>query len=54
MNMGQLMMWVLQFEGLLWKTQTIDNKRSRIYNTHIDKLVYAPKGPFMKACNIII
>jgi hypothetical protein len=40
--------------GALWRTQTIDNKRSRVHNTHINKLVYAPKGHFMKVGNIII
>jgi hypothetical protein len=40
--------------GALWRTQTIDNKRSKVHNTHINKLVYAPRGHFMKAGNIII
>jgi hypothetical protein len=40
--------------GALWKTQTIDNRRSRVCNTYIDKLVYGPRGYFMKASNIII
>jgi hypothetical protein len=47
------MMWVLQFQGFM-KNQTIDNKRSRICNTCIEKLVYAPRGHFMKTSNLII
>jgi hypothetical protein len=38
----------------LWRTQTIDSKRSKVCNNHIDKLVYAPRGHFMKVENIII
>jgi len=33
---------------------TINKKRSKDYNTYIDKLIYAPKGPFMKMGNVII
>jgi hypothetical protein len=33
---------------------TINKRRSMVCNTHIDKLVYAPKGPFMKMGNAII
>ncbi len=38
----------------LWRTQTIDNRRSRAYNICIDKLVYAQRSNFMKVGNIII
>jgi hypothetical protein len=33
---------------------TINKKRSKVYNIHINKLVYAPMGPFMKMGNVII
>jgi hypothetical protein len=33
---------------------TIKIKRPKVYNTHIDKLVYAPQDPFMKVGNVII
>jgi hypothetical protein len=36
------------------ETPTINNKKSKVYNTLIDKLVYAPRGPFMKVGNVII
>jgi hypothetical protein len=36
------------------KNETIDNKRSRICNTSIEKLVYAQRGHFMKSNNLII
>jgi hypothetical protein len=51
--MGWLMKWVLQFQGL-YEKPTINNRRPKIYNTCIKKLVYAAKGHFMKACNLII
>ncbi len=38
----------------LWRTQTIDNRRSRVYNICIDKLFYAQRSHFMKVGNIII
>jgi hypothetical protein len=38
--------------GALHKTQTIDNRRSKVHNTHINKLVYALRGHFMKTGNI--
>jgi len=31
---------------------TINKRRSKVYNIHIDKPVYAPMGPFMG--NVII
>jgi hypothetical protein len=40
--------------GALWRTQTIDNRRARVCITYIDKLVYALRGHFMKASNVII
>jgi hypothetical protein len=46
-------MRVLQFETFYGKP-TINKKRSKVYNTHIDKPVYAPRGPFMKMGNVII
>jgi hypothetical protein len=46
-------MWALQFQGLYEKLN-IDNKKSRVCNTYIEKLVYASKGHFMKASNLII
>ncbi len=33
---------------------TINKRRSKVCNTHIDKLVYAPRGAFMKVGNVII
>jgi hypothetical protein len=30
------------------------NKRSKVYNTYINKPIYAPRGPFMKMGNVII
>jgi len=33
---------------------TINKKRSKVCNTCIDKLIYAPRGPFMKMGNVII
>jgi hypothetical protein len=33
---------------------TIKKKRSKVCNTHIYKLVYAPRDPFMKVGNVII
>jgi len=33
---------------------TINESRSKVYNIRIDKLVYAPRGPFMKMGNVII
>jgi hypothetical protein len=32
---------------------TINKRRSKVCNTCIDKLVYAPRGPFMKVGNVI-
>ncbi len=32
---------------------TINKRRSKVCNTYIDKLVYAPRGPFMKVGNVI-
>jgi hypothetical protein len=32
----------------------INNKRSKVWNTYIYKLVYAPRGLFMKVGNVII
>jgi hypothetical protein len=43
----------LQFETLYGKP-TINKKRSKICNTYINKLFYAPRGPFMKMGNVII
>jgi len=36
------------------KNLTIDNKKLRVCNTCIEKLIYAPRGYFMKANNLII
>jgi hypothetical protein len=36
------------------KNPAIDNKRSRVCSTCIKKLIYAPRGHFMKAFNLII
>jgi hypothetical protein len=33
---------------------TINKRRSKVCNTHINKPVYAPRGPFMKVGNVII
>jgi hypothetical protein len=33
---------------------TINKRRLMVYNTCINKLVYAPRGPFMKMGNVII
>jgi hypothetical protein len=33
---------------------TTKKRRSKVCNTRIDKLVYAPRGPFMKVGNVII
>jgi hypothetical protein len=33
---------------------TINKRGSMVYNTLINKLVYAPRGPFMKMGNVII
>jgi hypothetical protein len=33
---------------------TINNRRSKVYNTYIDKPIYATRGPFMKMGNVII
>jgi hypothetical protein len=33
---------------------TINKRRSKVYNTYIAKLIYAPRGPFMKMGNVII
>jgi hypothetical protein len=33
---------------------TINMRRSKVCNTHIDKLVCAPRGLFMKMGNVII
>jgi len=46
-------MWVLQFETFYGKP-TINKRRSKVCNTCIDKLIYAPRGPFMKMGNVII
>jgi hypothetical protein len=32
----------------------INKRRSKVSNTHIDKPIYAPRGPFMKMGNVII
>jgi hypothetical protein len=36
------------------KNLTINKKRSKVCNIFINKLVYAPRGPFMKMGNVII
>ncbi len=36
------------------KNPTIDNKRSKVCNTCIEKSVYAPKGYFMQVGNLFI
>jgi hypothetical protein len=51
--MGWLIMWVLKFERL-YEKPNFDNKKLRVCNTYIEKLVYAQKGNFMKANNLII
>jgi hypothetical protein len=33
---------------------TINKRRSKVCNTYIDKLVYGPRGPFMKVGNVIV
>ncbi len=33
---------------------TINNRRSKVYNTCIGKPICAPRGPFMKMGNVII
>ncbi len=33
---------------------TINNRRSKVYNTCIGTPIYAPRGPFMKMGNVII
>jgi len=30
------------------ENSTINKRRSKVWNIHIDKLVYAPRDPFMK------
>jgi hypothetical protein len=44
----------IAISSALWKNPTIDNKISRVCNTCIKKLVYAPRGHFMKVGNLII
>ncbi len=44
----------LQFQGFYEEFKTIDNKRSKVSNTCIRKLVYAPRDQFMKMGNLII
>jgi hypothetical protein len=46
-------MWVLQFETL-YGEPTINKRRSNVCNIHINKPVYAPRGPFMKMGKVII
>jgi cytochrome c biogenesis protein ResB len=36
------------------ENSTINKRRSKVCNTHINKLIYAPKGAFMKMGNVII
>jgi hypothetical protein len=33
---------------------TINKRRLKVCNIYIDKLIYAPRGPFMKMGNVII
>jgi len=33
---------------------TINKRRSKVYNTYINKPIYAPMGLFMKMGNVII
>jgi hypothetical protein len=33
---------------------TINKRRSKVCNTYIDKLIYAPRGLFMRMGNVII
>jgi hypothetical protein len=33
---------------------TINKRRSKVCNTNIDNLIYAPRGLFMKMGNVII
>jgi len=33
---------------------TINKRRSKVCNTHINKPIYAPRGLFMKKNNVII
>jgi len=44
----------LQFQRLYEEPKTIDNKRTKVYNTCKGKLVYALRDHFMKAGNLII
>jgi hypothetical protein len=46
-------MRVLQFEKLYGETNH-KKRRSKVYNTCINKLIYAPRDPFMKMGNVII
>jgi hypothetical protein len=46
-------MQVLQFETFYGKPN-YKQKKINGCNTHIDKLVYAPRGLFMKMGNVII
>jgi hypothetical protein len=44
----------LQFQGFYEEPKTIDNKRSKVYNICIGKLVCTPRDHFMKVGNLII
>ncbi len=44
----------LQFQGFYEEPKTINNKRSKVCNTYIGKLVYAPRDHFIKVGNLII
>jgi hypothetical protein len=46
-------MWVLQLKHFM-ENPTINKRRSKVCNTYINKLIYAPRGPFMKMGNVII
>jgi hypothetical protein len=53
MNMSWLICGHCNLKGFM-ENLTINKRRSKVCNTYIDKLIYAPRGPFMKMGNVII
>jgi hypothetical protein len=53
MNMSWLICGYYNLKHFMEKP-TIKKRRSKVCNTCIVELVYAPRGPFMKMGNVII
>jgi hypothetical protein len=53
MNMSWLICGYCNLKHFM-ENPTINKRRSKVYNTYIDKPIYALRVPFMKMGNVII